>query len=128
MNVSLQTMPWLGHLVTGGPGSNRAGPHGVCGGQSFSATCFFFFSKSFRFPMSVTFRQCSELIFIFKMTLGRMKSGGPSKINGAVAEIEKRQARALLSLFCFVRTQTIQLNAALQLWPNYEVRAARPVM
>jgi len=77
-------MQWFRHLVTGGPGSNRAGPFGVCSGKSHTATCFV--SKSFRCPMSVTFHQCSELIFMFETTHGRKKTGGPSKISGPVAE------------------------------------------
>jgi len=46
MNVGLQTMQCLRHLVTGGPGSNRAGPFSVCSGNSCTATCFFFPSPS----------------------------------------------------------------------------------
>jgi hypothetical protein len=123
MNVGLQTIQWLRHLVTCGPVSNRAGPFVVCSGKSCTATCFF--SKSFLCPMSVTFHQCSELIFMFKMTLGRKKTGGPSKISGSVAETGGASSQSNTFAFCFVRTQAIQLNAALQLWSHYIVKAPR---
>ena len=126
MNVGLQTMQWLRHLVTGGPGSNRASSFGVCGAKCLTATCFV--CKSFRCAMSVTFRQCSELIFMLKTTHGRNKTGSPSKISGPVAEIGGASSQSNTSTFCFVRTQAIQFNAALQLLPQYKVKASRPVM
>ena len=126
MNIDLQTLQWLRHLVTGGPGSNRTGPFGVYSGKSCTATCFV--SKSFRCPTSVTFHQCSELIFMFKTTLGRNRTGGPSEISGSVAEIGGSSSQSNTFTFCFVRTQAIQLNATIQLRPHYKVKAARSVM
>jgi len=53
---------------------------------------------------------------------------GPSKISGSVAEIEGAPSQSNTFTFCVVTTEAIQLNAALQLWSHYKVKAARPVM
>ena len=65
---------------------------------------------------------------MFKTTRGRKKTRGPSKISGPVAEIGGASSQSNTFTFCFVRTQAIQLNAALQLLPHYKVKAARPAM